>query len=325
MIYLSVIIPTRNRANLLNKALTSLVNQTYPQQNFEVIVIDNGSTDNTKEIVESYIQLIPQIHYIFEPEPGLHRGRHAGLNAASGDILVYGDDDIEAFPTWLEGIAESFSDPSVALVGGNNLPRYESKPPEWVEQLWQKTPWGITNPHYSLIDFGQEGREISPYYVYGCNFSIRKKTLAEIGGFHPDSMPEHLLKYRGDGETAVSNTILKRGFRTQFNPKASVYHYVSNQRMKFSYLKKRGYLQGISDSYRDIRKKGSYNFFYYLHFTLLMCLAHIRRSLKFWLKAKSDPTSYYIQGYFEGYLFHQNAMTAEPILQEWVLKPNYLE
>ena len=101
MIRLSVIIPTRNRAEVLERALQSIVKQTLPTDEYEVIVIDNGSTDGTKVIVNNFHKSIKNLVYIYDEHPGLHVGRHRGLLVAKTDLLVYADDDIEALPTWL--------------------------------------------------------------------------------------------------------------------------------------------------------------------------------------------------------------------------------
>ena len=138
MIKLSVIIPTMNRANVLERALQSIVKQSLSNQAYEVIVVDNGSTDDTKAIVNNFDEHIENLVYIYDENPGLHVGRHRGLLAAKADILVYADDDIEALPTWLEGILESFENQSVVLVGGKNIPNFESTPPDWILEMWGK-------------------------------------------------------------------------------------------------------------------------------------------------------------------------------------------
>lgn len=297
--------------------------QSYCPDYFEVIVVDNGSNDNTPEIVREFSRSIKNLKYIHESRPGLHEGRHAGLRNSRGEILVYGDDDIEAFPTWLEGIAESFDNPDVALVGGNIVPRYESSPPDWIQDLWQTTPHGRTIGQFSLIDFGNQIKEISPYYVYGCNFSIRKQVLQEIKGFHPDSMPDNLIKYRGDGETAVSEAVFSSGLTTLFNPRASVYHWVSTSRMTAEYLYKRGFLQGISDSYHDIRKKGSHNYYSYL----VNLLRKQKDKCQFYYNAqnsKENPCLSFYAGYKAGFLYHQKAVLKDTALLNWVIRTDYL-
>src|SRR5688572_13634434 len=101
MIYISIIIPTINRSKLLGKTLASIVTQTYPPENMEVIVVDNGSTDNTQEIVSAFGAQITNLQYHRVITPGLHAGRHAGMRVSSGEILVFADVDIEALPTWI--------------------------------------------------------------------------------------------------------------------------------------------------------------------------------------------------------------------------------
>jgi len=120
MIQLSVIIPTRNRADLLLKTISSIEKQTFVQDLFEVIVCDNNSTDNTAQVANSFQNKFQNFKYIKTINPGLHVGRNKGFQEAKGDILVYADDDIEAFPKWLETIYEVFQNQEVMLVGGKN-------------------------------------------------------------------------------------------------------------------------------------------------------------------------------------------------------------
>jgi glucosyl-dolichyl phosphate glucuronosyltransferase len=322
--YLSVIIPTRNRAKLLNKVLGSILNQTYSQHNFEIIVVDNGSTDETREICSSYEQKISHYRYIYDETPGLHIGRHAGLKAAQGKILVYADDDIRAFPTWLEGIAEAFKNPQVALVGGKNIPDFEIEPPDWVKRLWIEHNGRRSISMFSVLDFGDEIQEISPLYVWGCNFSIRKSVLQEIGGFHPDGMPKDRLQYRGDGETTVSLAIPRLGYKTVYNPKASVYHWVSADRMTLSYIRNRAFAQGISDSYTKIRGKGIVSNIDYVQM-LRFLKQKIKRIIVNMIKGKNEISQSYEEGFRAGYHFHQKAVKNDPELLRWVLKEHYLD
>ncbi|MBD1849814.1 glycosyltransferase family 2 protein [Cyanobacteria bacterium FACHB-502] len=117
---ISIIIPTLNRDNLLKSTIKSFCLQYFSPDQFEILVVDNGSTDNTKDIAQAAInEFSPhQIRYIYEPEPGLLSGRHPGALEARGKILTFVDDDIEADPEWLRAIKESFNDPTVKLVGG---------------------------------------------------------------------------------------------------------------------------------------------------------------------------------------------------------------
>lgn len=312
VIHLSVIIPTRNRAKTLQKALDSIVKQTLSKKYFEVIVVDNGSVDETQDIVDSFLKKINNLVYIYDKNPGLHIGRHLGLLAAKAEILVYGDDDIEATPNWLEGILESFEDKSVALVGGKNKPNFDSTPPNWILHMYGKRDNQKILGHLSILDFGDEIQEINPNFVFGCNFSIRKTILLEAGGFHPDGMPQDMIKYRGDGESYVSRYIMDKGYKTIYNPKASVYHLCSKKRMTKKYFAQRSFNQGISDSYTAIRSGQ----------TRGLIKAKLKIMILKYLFAKDVQIE---EQYIAGYEYHQNEAKNDPSLIEWIKRENYIK
>lgn len=313
---MSVIIPTRNRADSLQLTLESLQSQTLSADSFEVLIIDNGSTDNTKQVALSFQQKLGNIRYFFDPTPGLHVGRHLGMKMAESEILVYADDDIEAFPSWLEAVGKSFQDPEVALVGGKNLPKFESKPPEWISKMWEKSHNGkkIIYP-LSIIDLGNDYMDISPFLVFGCNFSVRKSLLLKAGGFHPDSFPPELIRYRGDGESQVSKYIMSHNYRTIYNPDASVFHIVPNLRMTEEYFCQRFFQQGISDSYVNIRINKN-----------ALCAMMLKRLILKHIPflTRNVISRKHLICYWQGYDFHQKEVRDDPELYKWIMKDNYL-
>lgn len=327
MIKLSVIIPTCDRAGLLSKCLDSLLEQSFPADDFEVIVADNGSQDDTAKVCDAYRPRFARFKYLCDARPGLHVARHIGLKNASADILAYTDDDARAFPTWISGIVEAFEDPGVALAGGACLPEFDCPPPEWMESLWRKNRYGKYIGHYSLIDFGNGPLEISPQFVWGCNFSIRKSALLEAGGFHPDSMPAEMIKFRGDGETAVSNFLCEKKRRAVYNPAASVYHLVGSKRMTPEYLYERNFAQGVSQSFADIRKnKGT------AVVSLKKYLSGLKRRIAELLDLNKisggSGIPYEIEnaiekGFRDGYEYHLRETAADRNLLDWVLKEDY--
>ncbi len=108
----SIIIPTLNRSASLRITIESLLELNCRNLDRQILVIDNGSMDDTRQTVENIIKSNPgrQIQYHFEPVPGLLSGRHRGVFESSGEILVFVDDDIQADPGWLEAIATAFRD-----------------------------------------------------------------------------------------------------------------------------------------------------------------------------------------------------------------------
>jgi glycosyltransferase involved in cell wall biosynthesis len=225
-----------------------------PKEEFEVIVVDNGSTDETPRVVSDYSNRM-HIQSVYDPRPGLHVGRHQGLSLSHANELVFIDDDIEANPVWLETIWQVFqSNEKIAMVGGKNLPKYESTPPFWILELWNKRiSLGHVIEDLSILDFGDFEREVSPYYIFGCNFGVRKKIILDAEGFHPDGFPFDLLRFRGDGETHISDYVLKEGLMAYYHPGASVYHWVSAERMTEEYFCKRRYMQGVSAAFKELR------------------------------------------------------------------------
>ena len=334
MINLSVVIPTRNRSALLQQTLQSIVEQTYDKQLFEVIVVDNGSTDDTKACVESFKKTLPNIRYHYDDKPGLHTGRHAGYRLAQSDILVYADDDIIAFPTWLEAIYENFQNPEVVLVGGKDLPKYEVEPPFWIKEKWYELSYeGHCVSELSLIDLGDQPKTISPGLVYGCNFSVRKSLITETQGFHPDGMPFEKIHLRGEGETYVTNYIREHGYTTMYDPRASVYHMVPQSRMTIDYFKKRSFCRGVELSYIEMREKALNPKEQPKHF----------RKIRRWINNILHPTKKISMADIQttaamteiekqiaisekiGYQYHQTMYHRSPELREWVARLNYLD
>jgi glycosyltransferase involved in cell wall biosynthesis len=324
---ISVIIPTRNRSALLDKALESITRQTLGQENFEVLVIDNASTDNTKQIADKYAGRLP-LTYIYEQSPGLHNGRHHGYKASKSELLLYSDDDIIAFPTWLKTMVDLFdSDPSIAIAGGKNLPDFESEPPDWLRQSWQNIGKdGQIICDLSILDLGDEVKEVSPYFIFGCNFGIRKKILTECKGFHPDGMPFELIKYRGDGESYISHFVKSNGYKAIYHPGASVYHFVPTDRMTLEYFKKRKYMQGISDAYTFLRAQKELPF-----------LVSLKRQVKRMAKSifvsnkkvsnnniAEEPGDEMYMSYKAGYNYLVNCYQQEKNIKHWVHKEHYL-
>lgn len=324
---ISVIIPTLNRADLLHETLASLQDQTLSSELFEVLVVDNGSSDETSAITLKFQKKLKNLRYIFAPVPGLHEGRHKGMKEARYELLVFADDDIQATPDWLLSYYEVFQDPSVAMAGGNNIPLYLEPVPLWLKNIWDVS---LSNgmrliPQLSVLEVYSDINEIDPKFVWGCNFAIRKKTLIAAGGFHPDGMPKEFLKYRGDGETHVANYISQNNLKCNFHPKATVFHKVTAGRMTPGYFYQRGFSQGISESYLQLRlinKKPERKRKKSFKLILLKLFELIRRSIFLKQEAKKVLEEYK-RGTKDGFDFHQECYFKDQSLKIWVHKNDY--
>jgi glycosyltransferase involved in cell wall biosynthesis len=268
----SIIIPTLNHAKYLKNALTSVQSQSFPKDAYEVIVVDNNSTDETPEIVaELNTTGEKEVIYVKEPNIGLHNARHAGAKVAQGEILAYTDDDAICYPNWLSELIRAYSNPEVGCAGGKILPKWEVEPPKWVERY---------QDYLSLLDWGDEIKELKTVDIYGCNFSIRKSVLFEVGGFNPEAFGDIWL---GDGETGLLRKVLNADYKIVYTPKAIVWHVIPESRLTIEYMKRRFANQGAADSYtahhRD-KKFGRMRLLFYFNRFGLHCLVYNLLAIK---------------------------------------------
>jgi glycosyltransferase involved in cell wall biosynthesis len=308
------------------------------------LVIHNVSHDNIREVVDNFQNKIPDLRYIHEENYGQMNSRHRGAKEAKGDILCFLDDDSFVDKDWLRAIEDTFKNPDVVLAGGNNLPFYEVSPPKWLKYFWTDTPCGKYMGELSLIKFKDKNVCVPAWFVFGCNFNIKKNIFFEFGGTNPDVVPKDKQRFQGDGETALSYKLNYAGYVAHFNPAIKINHLVTKERMTLAYFKKRAFYQGVADSYSKIRKE--HNFHYYftqnqnidqLKFNLLKRICDkfarvvnsrlkrmyifVNPAYKMAVKIKSE----YSISCTEGFVFHQNEVKNDSELLKWVLKENYLD
>jgi glycosyltransferase involved in cell wall biosynthesis len=226
----SVIVCTRNGARTLPDCLAGLARLEY--QNFEVIVVDDGSTDATPEIVAaSGFRLVST-----EPR-GLGSARNAGMNAARGEIVAYLDDDAWPDPHWLSYLMHTFETTGHAAVGGPNI-----APPlgGFVASCVANAPG---SPTHVLI--GDREAEHLP----GCNMAFRKRDLRNIGGFDPQ------FHTAGD-DVDVCWRLRERGLTLGFHPGAVVWH-LRRSSLRTYWKQQRGY--GAAEAVLELKWPERYN------------------------------------------------------------------
>ena len=176
----SVVISTYNRAAVLPRALDALLAQTGVA--YEVIAVNNASTDGTAGVIQSMLPGSPQLRYIHEPRKGLPYGRNAGVRAARGPIIAFTDDDVEVSPDWVATIARTFeAHPDVDVLGGRVMPIWPASLPHW-----------LTRRQLGPFALGERGDQ--PFRVgagnaaaclVGANFAFRREVFDRVGLFDP--------------------------------------------------------------------------------------------------------------------------------------------
>ncbi|MBE7170969.1 MAG: glycosyltransferase family 2 protein [Williamsia sp.] len=332
---ISIIIPTLNRAASLKSTLRSILAQVDAPL-FEVIVVDNGSTDNTREVCSETGKEISNFVYVYDSEPGLLTGRHKGGAIAQGVILSFIDDDVELNPYWLRGVSAAFREAShVSIVTGPCLPKYQVYPPAWLADCWQPTPHGgkMCLP-LSLIDTGHERVEIDPLYAFGLNYSIRKEAFEILGGFHPDRIADHLQQYQGDGETGLSIKAKSKNYSALYVSSALLYHLVPQERLQINYFERWHYYSGVCHSFTDIRSTHSLYHPYEKNPSKSHLFLRIARKLNNLIRhmiipERATPTSVvalqrrFNEMFQEGYRFHQQCFLRDEKVRDWVLRTDY--
>ncbi|MES2588241.1 MAG: glycosyltransferase family A protein [Bacteroidota bacterium] len=329
----SVIIPTYNRAELLGQTLRSILALKTSCDLFEIIVVDNGSSDETAYVVKEFQAKTANLFYFFDEIPGLLTGRHRGANEAKGDILSFIDDDVELSETWLDTIIEVMENNSkIELLTGPNLPKFESLQPDWLSYFWTYEKFGKHCGWLSLLDFGQEMKEIDPHYVWGLNFTIRKNTFLKLKGFHPDNMPQEFQLFQGDGETGLALKARKQGIKAFYHPKVALNHFVPTSRLTYEYFEKRAFYQGVANSFSHLKgdepiEQNNKNFNAFFVKKVMRKIGNILKNnnqisvpLEI-LKLKKNLH----QKQNEGFDFHQQQFNENQKVKNWVLKSDYLD
>jgi glycosyltransferase involved in cell wall biosynthesis len=289
---ITVLIATYNRSKDLKGALECLRQQELEDHlEFEVLIMDNNSSDDTKTVVESFI---PGFHgklkYYFEPTQGKPYALNQGIKAARGDIIVLTDDDCMFENNYLMNTHRIFEEygQAVGFIGGRIMPRWVNcSKPEWFDHLtpeWFKEHfWGPL----AILDYGDEPfiidhRQVDAHtkkLFYGANMAVRRELFHKHGGF---DLQKTLAQ-----DTEIQLRFLKGKEQGLYAPQVKVSHKVTTQRLKPEYFYRWYYLRGL---YREIVEQYERKFYHPLGIqysmiinTLKYCLnslierSHIKR------------------------------------------------
>jgi glucosyl-dolichyl phosphate glucuronosyltransferase len=243
---ISAVVCTRDRATWLTETLNSLLDQSLPQKEYEIIVVDNGSSDDTRAAVGS---LRGEVCYFHEPIVGLSHARNRGVREARADFVAFIDDDAIAAPEWLESLHDAFQgQPRPSAIGG----RIELTPTDDRVLRLPSNARGFLGE----LDLGSEPKPIAyPVVPIGLNMAIRRQVLLELDGFSP--------RLGRQGTSLLSNEEIEFFLRLQdsggivlYEPRALVRHRVSPERLTARWQLRRSFAQGRSHCIiNEVRKE----------------------------------------------------------------------
>jgi glycosyltransferase involved in cell wall biosynthesis len=238
----SVVVCTRNRAGRLRECLAHLGAQVVAADH-EVIVVDNGSTDGTGDVVRAWAAVDPERRrHVHEPVPGLSRARNRGVAAAAGEVVLFLDDDAVAPSGWVAAHLAAYHDPAVVAAGGPVALRWPDGRPAWLAPRLEH--W------FSALDLGDERTAWpTPHGPYGTNMSVRRSTFDDVGRFDP-RLGRRGRSLLSSEEGDLFARVFAAGGTVTYEPAALVLHGVTSDRLTRRWVLRRGWAQGRSNARR---------------------------------------------------------------------------
>ena len=252
---LSVIICTYNRATYLYSLLKSIAQNTLGKNNFEVLLIDNNSNDNTISVLEQFKTDFPEmeIRYFFENQQGLSFARNRGIKEAAGDVLVYVDDDALVNKEYLQSYFDFFQKNTTACAaGGPIIPIYETKEPKWMSFFTKQL----------LTAYLYKGEKVKTFrqseFPGGGNAAYRKCVFERVGLFNTQ------LGRKGDSlsgaeEKDIFDKMRSLKMRVFYLPQSILYHLIPQRKLEQDYFDNLTCSIGKSERMRTLSiSKGKY-------------------------------------------------------------------
>lgn len=273
----SIIIPTYNRSDVIIRSLETWATQTLPASEFEVIAVDNNSTDNSAQLIQNFIADKPNFHYLLETGKGSTNARHAGARMAQSDILIFCDDDGLFNPECIQEVLNVYSaNDKVAAVAGKIEIQWDAPAPDWIE------------PYLFMLGRLNYGSEVifrNDIYLNGGIFSIRKTVFNELGGFNPDLVGDYLV---GDGDTGLVIKLHKARKLIGWTPFATMQHlqFIAKQGTERD-MSRRFFNTGISNAYGVFRENKFRFNGKVLKYTLLALIFVLKKQAELFLFAKN--------------------------------------
>lgn len=245
---LSLIVCTYNREKYLYGALKCIAENGFPVEDYEVVLVNNMSTDNTEAECQRFAKDHPEVHfrYVVETNQGLSYARNRGIEESRGDVLVFLDDDSYIQAGYLSNLQRQLSEhPEADAFGGKILPIFESgETPKWLSK------WN--NSWVSAIDLGDKVcRFEGKTFPIGANMGIRKNLIDNVGGFNTQ-LGRSKKNLMGGEEKDLFERIKSQGGNIMYFPDVLVHHIIPPQRTTKEFIKRMGKGVGYSERIRTL-------------------------------------------------------------------------
>lgn len=251
---ISVVICTYNREEFLTGLMDSIIKQSMDKRYFEILFINNNSTDRTASLCQQFIEQYPDysIRYFNEPQQGLSFARNRGIQEASGEYITFADDDALLAPDFLYQVCRYLDGhPDIAEVGGPILLQYLDTIPKWGNPYMDRL-FGYFRPSSSPYRMKKKNKR----YPRGSNMTFRTAVFSKCGLFNT-ALGRIKRMLIGGEEKDIAFRILDAGGNIAYIPEALVYHLVPETRTRISFVREQALGIGTSE---QIRSKANHEY-----------------------------------------------------------------
>lgn len=233
---LTVLLATRNRSRVFTSVLESFCQLRSPSSGWKLLVVDNGSTDQTSQLIASFANRLP-LQSLVEPRPGKNFALNTGLALVEGDLVVLTDDDVFPHEDWLIQLRNAAdAQPDFSIFGGAVVPRWEIPPPSWIQWADHGAAYAITDPTW------KEG-PTPPNCIWGPNMAIRSDVFQSNVRFDP-SMGPRGSNYLQGGDTELTRRLHHFGHKAWHVRGAVVEHFIRKEQLERAWVMQRAIRHG---------------------------------------------------------------------------------
>lgn len=243
---ISIIVCTYNRDKYIYDALESIANNDFPHNEYEIVLVNNNSTDSTEEKSKQFATKFPDVNfrYCTESKQGLSYARNKGITESKGDFIVFLDDDVVVKPDYLKNLKTNLDNtPDLMAFGGKIMPRFEAgHPPKWLNR-WMYSLISATNCPDKAQKYGKRK------YPIGANMGFKRQCLEKSGYFNTELGRTGNILLGGE-EKDIFMRLRAKGITPYYLPNVEIEHIIPESRTTIEYIERAGLGIGISEQIR---------------------------------------------------------------------------
>ncbi len=260
----SIIVPTYNRKELLADFLNSLIVQKFNSQDFEVLIIDNNSTNDVKQQINEFVkqnQNLDIIKYFNEEKQGVGYCWNKGIEQAKGELLIFMDDDATLHYDYFKTLSNDFISPIENITGGGHIsPVFEHQKPAWI--------YKYIMPVFAEINLGEKSNFPKKKHPFGTNMLVSKDVFNKVGNFDMQLIEGKKIIPPGTLENDFFNRVRKANIPIYYFHDLVVWHFIPQEKISKQYVREQ--ILEAARIKKEISKQKGIGYYLYMLFKELV-------------------------------------------------------